>query len=136
MGLNSLTREDLHRTDLQHADSPNIHPPHSVDFRMIICWIRAKMFFGYNAVLISLPKVTVHIPSVSPSSEEIRIVPFPSSICTSGATIANFSFTIWKDKNKFKTFYCKMNNVRKFLTEWFNFQFKPTKIPLYRYSAK
>lgn len=35
-----------------------------------------------------------YIPSVSPSSEEIRIVPFPSSICTSGATIANFSFSI------------------------------------------
>ena len=39
------------------------------------------------------------IPSVSPSSEDIRIVPFPSSIWTSGATIANFSFTIYKEKN-------------------------------------
>lgn len=45
------------------------------------------------------------IPSVSPSSDDIRIVPFPSSIWTSGATIANFSFTIYK-KKRFKILIC------------------------------
>lgn len=53
-------------------------------FGLRFMWVRQQLHF---------------IPSVSPSSEEIRIVPFPSSIWTSGATILNFSFTIWKDNN-------------------------------------
>lgn len=52
------------------------------------------------------------IPSVSPSSEDIRIVPFPSSIWTSGATIANFSFTIY-EKKRFKILICGIKDHKK-----------------------
>lgn len=57
-------------------------------------------------------KRNVLIPSVSPSSEDIRIVPFPSSIWTSGATIANFSFTIYKEK-RFKILIYIAKNHKK-----------------------
>lgn len=78
-------------------------------------------------------KRNVLIPSVSPSSEDIRIVPFPSSIWTSGATIANFSFTIYKEK-RFKILIYIAKNHKK--TKNWHFFHKGSYFPLPLKGAK